>query len=94
MKKFIIYRILGIMIITLTGCQTLNNRIENPDYNIFDSFGSNESYNPNDPFPKNGYTLQGVNYRNIVINKFNDCDGLYYIKYRTGSDNNKFIILS
>lgn len=89
-KKLIHFFILAIFFVSLTGCQTISNIIENPD-NIFgNTYSNNDSYNPNNPFPSKGYTLQGMTFRNIVINKFIDNDAMYYIKYKTGKDDNKF----
>ena len=90
MNRRISYILLVIYIVTLTGCQTMKTMVEHPDYNIFDSFQSSAAYDSNKPFPKKGYSLRGLRYKNIVVNKFNDNDTVYYIKYTTGFDESRF----
>lgn len=89
-KKSILYFVVAIFLVSLTGCQNLAGFVNAGECNMFDVFRTGGSYNPNDPFPKKGYTLQGINYRNVIINKFTDNDTMYYIKYNPRIGEEKF----
>ena len=79
MKKLCI--ILTFASILFTSCQTMNNIMANPDYNLLDLAKSKKSFTLNEPFPEKGYKLRGSLYYEIEVQRFTDNDTLYYLKY-------------
>ena len=76
--------------ILFSSCQTVNTILANPDYNLLDLARTKKSFTLNEPFPEKGYTLQGMHYRNIEVQRFTDNDTFYYIKYNPTREERNF----
>ena len=60
---------LFLFVLTMSSCQTLKTIGENPNYDMLDLFRGSKSFDLSAPFPKNGYKLRGITYRNVEIQK-------------------------
>lgn len=87
MQKIIM---LFIFVLTISSCQTLKSIGENPNYDMLDLVRGSKSFDLSAPFPKNGYKLRGITYRNIEIQKLAGNDTLYYIKYNPKREKRNF----
>lgn len=93
-KNFVDYMqkiiMLFIFVLTISSCQTLKTIGENPNYDMLDLVRGAKSFDLSAPFPKNGYKLRGITYRNIEIQKLAGNDTLYYIKYNPKREERNF----
>lgn len=76
--------------ILFSSCQTVNTILANPDYDLLDLARTKKSFTLNEPFPEKGYTLRGIQYRNIEVQRFTDNDTLYYLKYNPKHEERNF----
>lgn len=81
---------LFLFVLTMSSCQTLKTIGENPNYDMLDLFRGSKSFDLSAPFPKNGYKLRGITYRNVEIQKLAGNDTLYYIKYNPKREERNF----
>lgn len=81
---------LFLFVLTMSSCQTLKTIGENPNYDMLDLFRGSKSFDLFAPFPKNGYKLRGITYRNVEIQKLAGNDTLYYIKYNPKREERNF----
>lgn len=88
MKK--LHIILTFASVLFSSCQTVNTILANPDYDLLDLARTKKTFTLNEPFPEKGYTLRGIQYRNIEVQRFTDNDTLYYLKYNPKREERNF----